>query len=175
MRKIIILIFLLAYAFASRSQNIFYISTFGAYSKKDLKRDILKDIKRVDKSNVSTSLREEADTLIYNIHDSLNGYEVKFTFNIKQEYSDNVYCDYQVFNFDCTPCSQKILKTFIKMHGFRKLSENKYLSNYSLKSEMRVIYKNGSNGCISLEFRYVDKPKKEYKALYNSLPKSESK
>ena len=173
MQKISIIILLFICTLTAKSQSIFTISTFGAYSKKDIQKDLRKEIKKVTKKNIPNSLVESTngDTLTYNIHDSINGYELKFTFKIKQEYVDNVYCDYQNYIFDCTPCSQKALKEVIKSYGFRKQSENIYLSNYLWKTEMTVVYKNGTSGCLNIEFRHVNKTKKEYKAIYNALPK----
>ena len=105
------------------------------------------------------------DTLILKI----DGYEnivIKMTFGLKSG-----YCDYQSLEFSCDSCtlqhSEDILN--LKYCAWRKISENKYLSKFPVQTEMQIVKSN--NLCRRIIYKYVDKPKEEYKMEYNSLMK----
>ncbi len=94
---------------------------------------------------------------------------MKIAFNIKDTILEEAYCGYQEYIFDCTPCSQKHLQEMIKYGNFRKKSENTYLSEYSLSTEMTVLHKTGNKDCLTLVFKNIKLPKKEYKEKYEML------
>jgi len=118
------------------------------------------------KNNAIITSSKSGDTLVLDVRGKDNVL-IKYTFKLKSG-----RCDYQSVSYDCVPCAEKHLKRILKQAylGWRKLSDNKYLSNYFYQTEMEVI-KNEDN-TIRLVYQYVNKSNEAYKLLYKSLPKT---
>jgi hypothetical protein len=169
--KIIIIIFCLFISRILMSQSFGVVFTSGIYTMKDVSKEMDKEIRKGENRKVITqsSNTKIGDTLTYVVQHNTDGFTVKYTFNLKE--NEEEYCDFEKYIFDCSPCSQKHLKEFIKLCEFRKKSDFVYLSNYFYKTEMVVSYKSDSKDCLVLTFKYVDLYKKDFKKIYNSLPK----
>lgn len=174
MKQLITLIFVI-FSLALKSQSLPYFVTCGVYDKKTILKEINREIKKAKKNNLETASLYESkngDTLFYSNKNDIEGFKVKYVFNLPPMEGDDVkYCGIQEFTFDCSPCSNKHLKDVIHSCGFRKLSNNKYLSSYSWKTDLEVIEQPENKECLILILHYVDKSKKEFKALYNTLVK----
>lgn len=153
------------------SQSFGVVFTSGIYTMKDVSKEMEKEIRKGENRKVITqsSNTKIGDTLTYVVQHNTDGFIVKYTFNLKE--NEEEYCDFEQYIFDCSPCSQKHLKEFIKLCEFRKKSDFVYLSNYFYKTEMVVSYKSDNKDCLVLTFKYVDLYKKDFKKIYNSLPK----
>ena len=147
------------------------IFTSGIYTIKDVTKEMDKEIRKgLNRKVITESFNvKTGDTLTYKIQHNTDGFAVKYTFNLIE--NEESYCDFEQYIFDCEPCSQKHLKEFIKLCEFRKKSDSVYVSNYFYKTEMVVSYKPGIKDCLVLTFKYVDLYKREYKKIYNNLPK----
>jgi hypothetical protein len=169
--KIIIIIFCLFISRILMSQSFGVVFTSGIYTMKDVSKEMDKEIRKGENRKVITqsSNTKIGDTLTYVVQHNTDGFIVKYTFNLKE--NEEEYCDFEQYIFDCSPCSQKHLKEFIKLCEFRKKSDFVYLSNYFYKTEMVVSYKSDRKDCLVLTFKYVDLYKKDFKKIYNSLPK----
>lgn len=170
--KSFITIILLLSTLTYNAQDFGTLYTSGVWTKQDVEKDIDKQIAKLNRNkNLTSTLKtNNGDTLSYFIQDSINGFTLKTTFNIKN--SDELYCDFQEFTFDCTPCSQKALKCFLTGYGFRLEQNNDYISKYFMKTKMTIIYKSGNKNCMTISFRHFPMPKKEHKGLYKKLPKT---
>jgi len=171
--KHLIILFLFLQSLTSQSQNFGDPYTGGLWTINDVKKNMNKKIEEIKKTRAIISSTEKIvnDTLVYFVVDSFDGFVIKMTFNLKQEYSEENYCDFQQIEFDCTPCGNKHLKGIISMNGFRQKSEYIYLSSFLFRTEMTVKYKSENKECLVVTFRYVDLPKKEYKKQYKQLKK----
>jgi hypothetical protein len=91
---------------------------------------------------------------------------LKYTFKLK-----NGRCDFQSVDYECAHCAEKNVKRILNQGylGWRKLGENKYLSNYFYQTELELI--KNEDGTIRLIYQFVNKTKKEYKLWYKTLPK----
>ena len=171
MKKLIILTIIFS-SLTIKSQKMPYMATFGFYDKKEILKELNKDLKKYSKRGFNVSLYESpnGDTIVYYNKNNVEGYKVKYILNLPPiEGTAEKYCGFQEFTFDCSPCSNKHLKDILSSYGFKKLSENKYLSEYAWKTELEVLQNPESKECLILIFHYVDKSKKEYKALYKTL------
>ncbi len=174
MKQLIVLIFVI-FSFMIKSQTLPYFVTCGVYDKKTILKEINREIKKAKKNNSETASLYESkngDTLFYSNKNDIEGFKVKYVFNLPPLEGDDLkYCGIQEFTFDCSPCSNKHLKDVLHSCGFRKLSNNKYLSSYSWKTDLEVIEQPDNKECLILILHYVDKSKKEFKALYKTLIK----
>ncbi len=150
------------------------INTSGYETLKDIEKELDKQIlKAYDKKEISNSIKKIiGDTLVYSINHKTDPFTVTAVFNIEDSISGDKYCGFQEYNFDCTPCSQKHSKDFIRIWKFREQSPNIYLSQYFLKSKMIVTYKSDNKDCIIVTFIHIEMSKKKYKELYKSLKKT---
>jgi hypothetical protein len=91
---------------------------------------------------------------------------LKYTFKLK-----NGRCDFQSVDYECSHCAEKNVMRILNQAylGWRKLGENKYLSNYFYQTELELI--KNEDGTIRLVYQFVNKTKKEYKLWYKTLPK----
>jgi hypothetical protein len=163
-KRIRILILLLVFATSAHSQIVgLYIKYYDLKSAtKDLNRDIKK------KEVKSGSVNYVNDTLITQAENNKENIILKLTFK-KYEYFDQ--CEYQYMSFKCSECAITHLDEFLKdkSYEFKKISENKYVSKYNQQTELEVKQTPGEQICLTLIFKFIDKPKKEYKTWYNSL------
>ena len=171
--KIIIIISFLFISILLKGQSCGVIFTSGLYTIKDVTKEMDKEIRKgVNRKIITESFNvKTGDTLTYKVQQNTDGFTVKYTFNLIE--NEESYCDFEQYIFDCSLCSQKHLKDFIKLCEFRKKSDSVYVSNFFYKTEMVVSYKPGSKDCLVLTFKYVDLYKREYKKIYNNLPKSQ--
>jgi hypothetical protein len=133
------------------------------YTEKKVLNAFYKLEKSGSKDNYTLSDFKNGDTLNLKV----DGYEniiLKFTFKL-----EGGYCDYQSLEFSCDSCTQKHQEEIfnLKYCGWKKLSEDKYLSKYQVQTEMQIT--KTDNMCSKIIYRYVDKPKKIYKTEYNAL------
>ena len=172
MRKLTLFYFLLLSS-TSFCQNFADIYTGGYETIDYVKKDLNKKIEKAKNTRTINGVIESTinDTLIYVVQDAYDGFTLKMTFNIKQEYYNENFCDFQQIEFDCTPCSNKHFEEIIKQHKFRRKSENVYLSSFLSQTEMTVQYKSEKKECLILTFKYVDLPRKKYKEQYRKLKK----
>lgn len=173
-RKLIKSIIIISFLFLSlmvKSQSFGVVFTSGIYTMKDVTKEMDKEIRKgVNRKVITESFNlKTGDTLIYKVQHNTDGFTVKYTFNLKE--NEEEYCDFEQYIFDCAPCSQKHLKEFVKLCEFRQKSEFVYISNYFYKTEMVVSYKSDSKDCLVLTFKNVDLDKRDYKKIYNNLPK----
>lgn len=169
--KIIIVISCLFFSLTLKSQSFGVVFTSGLNTLRDVTREMDKEIRKgVNKKVITKSFNDKiGDTLSYVIQHNTDGFTVKYTFNIKE--NEEEYCDFEQYIFDCGSCSQKHLKDFIKLCEFRQKSDSIYISNYIYKTEMTVSYKSGTKDCLILTFKNMDLYRREYKKIYNKLPK----
>lgn len=165
---------IISFLFISRilvCQSFGVVFTSGIYSMKDVTKEMNKEIRKgVNKKVITQSSNAKiGDTLTFVVQHNTDGFTVKYTFNLKE--NDEEFCDFEQYMFDCLPCSQKHLKEFIKLCEFRRKSDFVYLSNYFYKTEMVVSNKSDSKDNLVLTFKYVDLDKKDFKKIYNNLPK----
>jgi hypothetical protein len=156
------------------AQTFGEISTSGYDTQKYIEKNLDKQINKGQNKNQISSFRKtiNGDTLTYIIQHITDPFRVTMVFNIKDTVLNEKYCGFQEYSFDCTPCSQKHLQEFIKMYRFRQKSENVYLSQYLIRTEMVVTYKSNNKDCLIVTFRTIELPKKQYKELYKSLKKT---
>jgi hypothetical protein len=138
------------------------------YSEKQVQNKFhrLAKANKNDEGGYKLSDYKNGDTLILKVE----GYEniiMKFTFGL-----DRGYCNYQSIEFSCDSCSLKHTEETLdlKYCGWKKLGADKYLSKYAVQTEMEI--KTNDFLCRKIIYRYVDKPKKEYKTEYDSLKNS---
>lgn len=176
MKLKIVLIFIV-FTFTTIGQELPSIATNGTYDKKSVLKEIKKEIKKSKRKNYQASYSESnnGDTLVFFKKELAEGLRVKYVFNIPSlgQYKTK-YCGIQEYHFDCSPCASKSLKEIITNCSFRKISEQKYLSNYFNQTELEVIKNSEATECVVLICRYIDKKKNEYEALYNSLKEDTS-
>ena len=165
------IIILLFFYSTIKSQTFGGIYTSGYYATKDVQKEMDKAISKGQRKKEISSYNKTIndDTLSYIIQHNADPFVMKVVFNINDTILNEKLCDFQEYIFDCTPCSQKHLKEFIKFYNFREKSNNTYLSEYYLKTEMTVTYKSNDKGCLVITFRHVEMPKKQYKEFYKSL------
>ncbi len=152
-------------------QNFGAIYTYNYWTAKQVQHNMDKQLEKGKKNgSVPSSLKSSnGDTLTYVVNHKVDAFTLKLTFQLNE--FEEAYCDFQEFSFDCTPCSQKHLKGFMDYYRFRQKEGNVYLSKPSYKTEMTVIYKSDSKDCLTIIFRAVSLPKKEYKTIYKGLNK----
>jgi hypothetical protein len=152
------------------SQNFGVVFTSGIYTKKDVSKEMDREIRRGLKNKVisNSSTTIIGDTLIYTVHNEVDGFKIKYTFNTLE--NEDAYCDFEQYIFDCGPCSQRHLKEFIKLCHFRKITDWCYISNYFYKTEMTVSFKPENKDCLILTFKFLDVSKREHKTIYKKLP-----
>ena len=170
--KLLIIFIIVFSTLIVKSQKLPYMATWGIIDKKIILKELNKDIKKYSKKGFKCSLYESlnGDTIIYYNKNNIEGYKVKYILNLPPtEGTEDKLCGFQEFTFDCSPCSNQHLKAVLSSYGFRKVSENKYLSDYSWKTELEVLQNPENKECLRLIFYYVNKPKKEYKEFYKSL------
>lgn len=157
----------------SKSQTFGEIYTNGSWTINAVQRDIDKQIEKAKKNNIIPEGFKNTigDTLIYIVPYKLDRFTIKMTFNLNEKGTQETYCDFQEYIFDCTPCSQKHLEQFIDYLSLRQKSENIYLSSYLFQTTMTIQYKSESKDCLVLTFRHIDLQKKEYIELYKKLKK----
>lgn len=150
------------------------IYTGGYWDKKGVEKDIGSAIRKAQKRNSIFSLNkyENGDTLIYKIAQAHDEITIKLTFNLN-EYG-YLYCDFQqdIFNTDSSYQSQ--LKEIKSLHGFLYRKENSYISQTLYRTELLLQDSTKRKDEFVLSFKYVNIPRKDYKALYKQL-KRESK
>lgn len=176
MRLKILLIFTV-FALTIKGEELPYIVTNGTFDKKSVLKQIKKEIKKSKRKHYQASYSESnnGDTVVFFMKEIGEGVKVKYVFNIPPlERSKTKYCGIQEYYFDCSPCATKYLTEIIANCGFRKISKQKYLSNYFNQTELEVIKTSESTECIVLICRFVDKKKEEYETLYNSLKEDNS-
>jgi hypothetical protein len=174
MKQLIILTSIF-FSLTIKSQKLPYMATFGFFDKKAILKELNKDLRKYSKKGFKASVYESlnGDTIVYYNKNNVEGYRVKYILNLPPiEGTVEKFCGFQEFTFDCSPCSNKHLKDVLSSYGFKKISENKYLSEYAWKTELEVLQNPESKECLILIFHYVDKPKKDYKALYKTLPEN---
>ena len=117
------------------------------------------------KNNVIITSSKSGDTLVL-VAKGKDDVLLKYTFTLK-----NGRCDFQTVDYRCISCAEKNVKGILKQGylGWRKLGENKYLSNYFYQTELELI--KNEDGTIRLVYQFVNKTKKEYKLWYKTLPK----
>ncbi len=170
MRSIILLLTMFHLQLSAQDFGLVFVNLDSAYAVKTINHSLKTGIK---KKTVSSYFQTQSgDTLIISVKDSVDGFTLKLTFNQPDTILQTNTCDFQQYTFDCTPCSQKHLEAYQKSSGYRKLSENKYLSNYWNRNEMEVTYKNQDKACMVITFRTVYMTKEKYKALYRSLSRN---
>lgn len=154
----------------AHSQSFGVVFTSGIYTKKDVAKEMDREIRRGIKNKVisSSSNTVNGDTLIYTVHNEVDGFKIKYTFNSLE--NEDAYCDFEQYVFDCGHCSQRHFKEFIKLCHFRKKTEFTYISNYFYKTEMTVSYKSENKECLVLSFKFLDVSKREHKTIYKKLP-----
>lgn len=166
---------LLFFSVTVLSQNTPYLSTFGYCSKDIVIEEITKKIKKCKKENLEASYNESknGDTLIFYCKNTDEQITVKYTFDLPplDGYKKKEYCGFQEYTFDCSSCAKRHMKEILNTCKFKKVSENKYLSEYTWRTELEIIRNSENKESIKYLFKFVNKPKEEYKALYNSLPK----
>jgi len=81
---------------------------------------------------------------------------------------------FQQESISCGACAEKSVRFYKSSakSGFRLLGGNEYLSGYDKKTKLIMIEEEGKETCLTLIFIPVNLEKKEYKKLYQSLPKS---
>ena len=171
MRKLLIVFLFLKFVTTANAQSFGGLYTSSYWTEKDVQKDIDKEIKKGKNNKTIPAYYKDKmnDTLTYVIQHNVDGFTLKLTFNISD--FENIYCNFQQYTFDCTPCSQKHLAEFIKNYHFRQKTENIYVSNYTFHTEMTVNYKSSNKDCLVITFKYLELEKKDYKELYKSLKK----
>ena len=154
----------------ANSQSFGVVFTSGIYTKKDVTREMDREIRRGIKNKAISSSSNSiiGDTLLYIVNNAVDGFKIKYTFNSIE--NEEAYCDFEQYIFDCSPCSQKHFKEFIKLCHFRKKAEFTYISNYFYKTEMTVSYKSENKECLVLSFKFLDVSKREHRNIYKKLP-----
>jgi hypothetical protein len=170
MKKILLILIILNFKLSSQDFGLIFVNLDSAYATKTIKQSI--EVGHKKKSISSCFQKQSGDTLITTVQDSINGFILKITFNQPDTVLKEKLCDFQQYTFDCTPCSKKFIEFYKKSSGFRKLSENKYLSNYWNRTEMEINHKSQNSGCLVVTFRTVYMTKEKYKTLYKSLSKN---
>jgi hypothetical protein len=167
------LVLFLITCFTARAQTFGGIYTTGFYNSKDFQKENDKAISKgqTKKEIASSSKAIHGDTVSYVVQHNVDPFTMKAVFNVKDTILNENMCGWQEYVFDCTPCSEKHLDEFIRIYKFREKSGNVYMSEYFTRTEMTVIYTSGDKRCMTVTFRYIDMPKKQYKALYKSLKK----
>jgi hypothetical protein len=170
--KVLLLILFLFISIFVYSQSFGVVFTSGIYTKKDVTREMDREIRRGIKNKVisSSSNTIVGDTLIYIVNNNVDGFKIKYTFNSLE--NEEAYCDFEQYLFDCSPCSQKHFKEFINLCHFRKKSESTYISNYFYKTELTVSNQSENKGCLILSFKFLDIRKREHRNMYKKLPES---
>ena len=151
------------------SQSFGVVFTSGIYTKNDVTKEMDREIRRGIKNKVisSSSNTMNGDTLIYTVHNEVDGFKITYTFNTLE--NEEAYCDFEQYVFDCAPCSQRHLKEFIKLCHFRRKTEGCYISNYFYKTEMTVSFKSENKDCLILSFKFLDVSKREHRTIYKKL------
>jgi hypothetical protein len=161
-RKLIpvfLILFLPLYSLGQLKPMIYY------YKEKSVIRTFQKNTQSKDNAQLDykPSVAKIGDTLFLKVE----GFEtiaIKFTFNL-----ENGFCNYQSVMLSCDSCSinhvQEVLND--KYYHWKKVNENKFLSNYATHTEMEIVRENEL--CREIIYRFVDKPKKEYKSVYDAL------
>jgi hypothetical protein len=81
------------------------------------------------------------------------------------------YCDFQEIKFMCNQCVEKHINDLLnfKFFHWKKISENKYLSNWYSQTELVIQQNEESNSCLIMRFYLIKKPRIEYRKYYKSL------
>jgi hypothetical protein len=162
---------LLIQCFNTHAQRFGAVYTSGYVTRKLIERSMDKEIKTgQDKSAIpSFSKKINGDTLFYRINHDVDPFSVMMVFNIKDSFSNKMYCGFQEYSFDCTPCSQTHLKELISAYNFRIKAENVYWSKPIMRTEMTITYKSDNKDCLIVRFSHLKMAKRKYKAVYKSL------
>jgi hypothetical protein len=167
--KLCAIIYLLLLSTIAKSQYFAYLFNEGFYDKNTVISTLVKHIEDGVKLNYISqhSSYQLGDTLVYNISEGGNNtFVLKLTFNKKVK--DLMYCNYQQFTFNNIAYFEKYLKRFIYIYGFRYQKKDIYISKYTFKSQM-IINQINNNDNFKLIFTEINIPRKEYKALYDTL------
>jgi len=152
--------------FTSFSQKInVYV---GFYDLEECKSKIKKEFAVKD----TCIYKNTTDTLLaYFIKGNQSG-DITFYFAGTDGATVSNYCTVQKITFDCPQCSEQALINLLhsKIYGWRKIEENKYVSNYKMHVLWDVIF-DKEHTCMTLLFTYIDKPTREFKEWYNTLSK----
>lgn len=150
------------------------VYTGGYWDKKSVEKDIGNELKKAQKRNTLFSVNkfQNGDTLIYKISQSNDEITIKLTFNLN-EYGYS-YCDFQQDFFNTDSSYQAQLKDIVSLHGFLHRKENSYISKTFYRTELLQKDSTKQKEEYVLTFKYVNIPRKDYKALYKQL-KRESK
>lgn len=175
--KLKILLLFIVFTLTTKGEELPYIATNGTFDKKTILKQIRKEIKKSKRKNYQASYSESnnGDTVVFFKKEKAEGVKVKYVFDIPPPKGSKVkYCGIQEYYFDCSPCATTYLNEIITNCGFRKISDQKYLSNYFNQTELEVIKNSEATECIVLICRYVDKKKEDYQAFYDSLKEDNS-
>jgi hypothetical protein len=117
------------------------------------------------KNKCNLNLNQESDTLKVQI----KGYE-SINYNLTFKSKDG-RCDYQELIVFCNECIEKHLIELLgmKMFDWKKIEENKYLSNYHFQTELNIERNDQSGKCLILRFYLIEKSRVDYKNYYKSL------
>jgi hypothetical protein len=140
-----------------------YLGVFTKYyTLKELSDRYNKNCK---KNNYRCEIKAENDTLKIEVFGSEH-IIVNFAFD-----SINHHCDYQDIIFFCNNCINKHIKDFKEMslYHWKKIDENKYLSNYFLQTEVQIDRNGSSDKCLKMKFFLIKKHRKEYRKYYKSF------
>jgi hypothetical protein len=139
------------------------------YDRKDAQKKFRKELHLND----STISKNTSDTLTAFFKTNVQSGFIKLNFLKSNDEFAFKYCIRQEVILDCSECSTKYLNGLLhsKGYGWKKVADNKYATNYSLQTQLNVIYHDKEKYCMTLIFTYIDKPKKEYKTWYQSLSK----
>ncbi len=135
------------------------------YTEKEVLKEFYKNSQL--KSNIALNYKvsdfKNGDTLILKI-EGQESITVKLTFKLELG-----YCDFQTVEFCCDSCAIKQANEILNLKycGWKKLSEDKYLSKYHIQTELEI--SKIDNLIKTLTYRYVDKPRKVFKNEYKSL------
>lgn len=132
---------------------------------KKVESRIKKDLKK--HPPVTSGYRRENDSLYVTFDSGMETVQMKMAFDKRSG-----ICIYEEVNFDCSECVEKHLKEVleVKTYGFRKIAENKYISNTLYQSELEVFRYDGQPVCLRLVFRLNEMEWGAYRKWYKSIP-----
>lgn len=151
-----------------------YLSTTGISDRKTIQKELDKDLKKYLKKGFQGYLKNNQtnDTIIYFLKNNIEALKVTYVFkDTLYDWGSDNFCKCQIFEFDCSPCAEKHIKEATNDYGFRELASNHFLSNYTWKTELKIIQDSTKIECLTFIFKHCDKPKQEYNLLYKSLKK----
>jgi hypothetical protein len=163
MKKIFLLFFL--FPFVSEGQVLDFFT--GVTNHKDAIKSFEKQIRKNPEDSIIYT--DTKDTLFFKEISKLQTITIKLTFKYWDTYLEDYYCDYQEIRFTCGDCSNEQLKDMIRIGKKKKISDSKYVTRDICQTEIEVIKDLPGEECLIMRFRYIDKPRKEYKEWYKSL------